>query len=878
MSIDNYLKSNCEYGDIEMNKQTVENWCDEKGIKSVRLKLIYERDNNGEIKGKKGIHPCSWNNMKIPSFNPSNKPNTFHVFDEEIYAEYLAKRSEIDDYNIIAIDTRQIKQIDFDQNIDQSTIEKLKEICPYYSSCTRRYPHFFIKNDELDKLGKVKKQFKTKNCNDDQGEILIGQWAYCKANEPICNGHKNVPNYKIGKDSDISFYTAKTKVKVNEPKKTVASHITLLEPLVKELASIIDPTLYLDSGCHDDYVKLMWSLHDYRDIAYDLTQKGNSSKKIEEFNSLFDSYDETKGIDFEYFKSAAKKSNEIEFNKIMKKHGAPPSLKSLSNEKSIAEEIYKRYGNYWVFQNKTCYRWYPERKRWFEDEYKADCGNASVSFVDGIYTGWFDQVAQDLCRKKEKEGVTEEYEKMLKDFEKKKNRSVDLSFQKNVWKILMNIICKRRDNVIWDNHPELFAFNNCVYNFETRQFSEQLKEQYLFRNVDYNWVDPPQHQIDLLKSIFDKIFYENKDSERVYMSVLRNGLTGWCPEKFVIFNSGGRSGKGMLNDFMLNLLNGKDTQYGYGKEISVDILLGNIKTDKANVDLAQLAGKRFVKIEEGCKHDKLCVATIKKLTGGGNICARTLYSTDTSHRVDGVFVFETNNMLQLDENDTSGSAAVVKRFMDVKIGSTFCDKVRPGHESKFHISQENLEKKEFFCNTKIKEPDWRIKHRCAYFKYLVDYKNEINDPEDLLCPLGRSIYVSKEVLKRTKKYLDDSDYYKDFIEEYIEVGCEEKEKINKTTLTYNSESDKDFVLISDIYKRFIESDFYKCLDKQQQRSVTRKALKKYIEEHSEYKEHYLPLFTFHYGKRQNQRNVMRPWKWKVSEEDCIVSSEDELDD
>ena len=68
------------------------------------------------------------------------------------------------------------------------------------------------------------------------------------------------------------------------------------------------------------------------------------------------------------------------------------------------------------------------------------------------------------------------------------------------------------------------------------------------------------------------------------------------------------------------------------------------------------------------------------------------------------------------------------------------------------------------------------------------------------------------------------------------------------------------------------------MDKQQQRSVTRKALKKYIEEHSEYKEHYLPLFTFHYGKRQNQRNVMRPWKWKVSEEDCIVSSEDELDD
>lgn len=279
MSIDNYLKSNCVYEDIEMNKQTVEDWCDQNGIKSVRLKLIYKLDAKGEIIGKRGIHPVSWMNMKLPSYAPSKKPNTFYAFDEDNYAEYLAKRSEINDHNIIAIDTSQIKQIDFDQNIDQSTINKLKEICPYYYSCTKRYPHFFIKNEDLDKLGKVKTHFKTKNCNDDQGEILISQWAYCKANEPICDGHKKVPTYKIGKDSDIRFYTAKTKVKANEAK-NVPSHITLMEPLVKDLAAIIDPTIYLDSGCHDNYVKLMWSLQDYRDIAYDLTKKVIAQKRL----------------------------------------------------------------------------------------------------------------------------------------------------------------------------------------------------------------------------------------------------------------------------------------------------------------------------------------------------------------------------------------------------------------------------------------------------------------------------------------------------------------------------------------------------------------------------------------------------------------------
>jgi len=876
MSIDNYLKSNCEYEDIEMNKQTVEDWCETNGIRNIRVNVTFKRDKNGNIIGKKGMpNPCKWKNNKIPSYSDTKNSMAFNAFSDENYAEYLSKKDDINDHNCIAIDTSKIHQIDFDQPTDLVTIEKLKGIYPWYHSCTKRYPHFFICNDDLKKLKKCQLQFKTKHSEEHQGEILTKQWAFCRKEEFINADSANIPECEINEDSDVRFFKGKKKeVVVNEPDST-PPHVSIMEPLVKDLAEIIDPTIYLNKGCHEKYVQLMWSLHDYRDIAHSLTKKSNSSNKLFEFNTTFDSYDNTKGLDLEYFKKAAKESNEKEYYRIIGEHRSPPGIKTLSTESDMAHEIYKRYGDYWVFQNDTLYRWYSDKKRWCIDNHKSSSGNASMAFIECIYKGWFELEAQKLA-KMEKDTDPEKYKQMIKDFQRTEKNSKQIPFLYAVFRMLLNIIAQRRDCVEWDNHPYLFPFDNFVYNFKTRQFSEQLKEYHLFRNVDYKWIEPSQQQMDLLKSIFAKIFYENKDSERVYMSVLRNGLTGWNPEKFVIFNSMGRSGKGLLNEFMLSLLS-KDERYGFGAEGGIDTLYGPICTDKANPNLSKLNGKRFMIFPEGAKHKRLCVATIKKLTGGGHLCARGLFSSETSQRLDGVVVFETNRMLQLDENDTSGSACVVRRFMDVKLCSTFYAKVKPGFEVPGEsISSEDPEKKIFFENEDLKEATFFIQNRCAFFKYLIDYKNKINDPDDLLCPFGKKIYVSQTVAKRTKAYLDDSDYFKDFIEENIEVGCEEKEKINKTTLTYNSESDKDFVLISDIYKRFIESEHYKSMEKQQQRSVTRKVLKKYIEEHSEYSKYYLPLFTFHYGKRQNQRNVMRPWKWKESEDNCIIS-EDELD-
>jgi phage/plasmid-associated DNA primase len=49
----------------------------------------------------------------------------------------------------------------------------------------------------------------------------------------------------------------------------------------------------------------------------------------------------------------------------------------------------------------------------------------------------------------------------------------------------------------------------------------------------------------LLNSIFP-----NPEKKQLILEILSGGLTGRAIEKFVLFNDGGRNGKGLLNDFV----------------------------------------------------------------------------------------------------------------------------------------------------------------------------------------------------------------------------------------------------------------------------------------------------------------------------------------
>ena len=75
-------------------------------------------------KGKKEPRNLPWCGDKKPSYSPNTKYG-FYIFDEKNYADYLKCRHSIieEDYNALAIDTKEIYQLDFDDNTDKEIIE-----------------------------------------------------------------------------------------------------------------------------------------------------------------------------------------------------------------------------------------------------------------------------------------------------------------------------------------------------------------------------------------------------------------------------------------------------------------------------------------------------------------------------------------------------------------------------------------------------------------------------------------------------------------------------------------------------------------------------------------------------------------------------------
>jgi phage/plasmid-associated DNA primase len=96
------------------------------------------------------------------------------------------------------------------------------------------------------------------------------------------------------------------------------------------------------------------------------------------------------------------------------------------------------------------------------------------------------------------------------------------------------------------------------------------------------------------------------------MQVMASGLEGQQLEKFVIFNNGGRNGKGLLDDLFLQALG------HYGMVGNEAVLFEKSKTG-GNPEIAKMHKKRYIVFREPPDKQKIENAIVRKLTGGGTL-------------------------------------------------------------------------------------------------------------------------------------------------------------------------------------------------------------------------------------------------------------------
>ena len=220
------------------------------------------------------------------------------------------------------------------------------------------------------------------------------------------------------------------------------------------------------------------------------------------------------------------------------------------------------------------------------------------------------------------------------------------------------------------------------------------------------------------------------------------------------------------------------------------VLLNPLK-EGINIQVANMNKKRLVIFREPDADKKINSETMKELTGDGEISAESKYSNDDKIRLMATFILECNaRPLFSGKMDN----AVVRRLKDIPFTSTFTNDETLLNDTEL----ENIHKADVYFKTK----EFKEVYKHALFSYLVNFVKDYEATHGV--PVYEKITDCKEVLDRTKDFIESCDEVYGFVKENYERG-----------------DATDFVKMVDMYADFknkVMVDF----TKEQKRALTKK--------------------------------------------------------
>ena len=175
---------------------------------------------------------------------------------------------------------------------------------------------------------------------------------------------------------------------------------------------------------------------------------------------------------------------------------------------------------------------------------------------------------------------------------------------------------------IFDTNPNLFAFNDELYDFQLKAFRPIQQTDYITITTGYA---RPTRNPEVRSKIMEVLtgMWED-DAPRDYMlTLLASCLNGTRNmEVFSILTGRGGNGKGILWKLVQNVFG------GYYYELPTQVLTKSVESaTAATPQIAELRGMRCVCAKEPEYDDRLQEGTIKSLTGGDLLAGRALYGS-----------------------------------------------------------------------------------------------------------------------------------------------------------------------------------------------------------------------------------------------------------
>jgi len=299
----------------------------------------------------------------------------------------------------------------------------------------------------------------------------------------------------------------------------------------------------------------------------------------------------------------------------------------------------------------------------------------------------------------------------------------------------------------------LFGCNNGVYDLDNDLFRDGQPDDYITISCGYDY-DP---NIDFEKEIM-QILRQIMPNENILTYVLKSFsscLSGYTHEQKVMFLNGeGANGKSLVMAFIKKVLG----DY-YVKGSVALITQKRTGAEQATPRLNKMKTARMIMFSEPNKDDVLNSGIIRELTGGEEMASRGLHKDPNDYTPQFKPYILCNNLPKID-NNTYG---VWRRLRNIIFPSLFVDNPNPNISNQYKLDKTIEHKFDL----------WKPSLLNILIKYYRLYKTE-------------GLPDIPEIIASTDLYKKDSDYFREFSDDHIEI----------------THDDNDFIIMAPLHSAF----------------------------------------------------------------------------
>ena len=456
------------------------------------------------------------------------------------------------------------------------------------------------------------------------------------------------------------------------------------------------------------------------------------------------------------------------------KHASKYDFKQEFSTATISTFFVKHYGSKFIYKNKKLY--YFNKVYWKVDEEMIYLNNIVKNefYVDLIKE--FQSYELEIMKT-----VSNDNSKaVMPELAKYKKQLVQLRGQKQREQFIKEICNDLNKDITFDTMPNLYAFNNKVYDLYQNKFVKAESDQYISMTTGYDYDDKYDvKKVEELQRLIDEIFTD-ESVKKLNLTILSTCLYGQNIEKFVINSGSGGNGKGVLNELVLKMSG------NYGYKLPSNVLLQPIKQG-CNPEIASMHNKRVIVSVEPDENEKIKTSTIKEITGGDEINARMAFSNETKTILLCTFIMECNEKPKLD----STGEAMYRRLIEISFTSKYVDKC------KHNLLDEDQKQKVFIANSFYKSNKFKEDYKQALFMIIKEYFTEFKT---------NGLVIPQSIQSLTNDYMAVSD---DVYEWINDVFTKTNDK-------------KDIIKLKDVYEVFKGSAYFFNLSKLDKRKYNYK--------------------------------------------------------